>query len=70
VYLPFSLIPVDDEERLGPVTGFENNCFLLSLEEGGYQRFERALELSGEARLEVKTELAPAGPAPIQEEPL
>jgi hypothetical protein len=68
LYLPFSLIPVDDEERLGPVTAFEANRFLVSVEASGYQPFERALELRGEERLEVNAELAPVDHASIQED--
>jgi hypothetical protein len=59
LYLPFSFIPVDQQERVEPTGRFAHSRFVIRLEQEGYQPWEQVVELAGEESLEYEVALLP-----------
>jgi hypothetical protein len=59
LYLPFSAIPVDEEERVQETDLFQSNEFLLELHAGGHEPWQRQISLHGEREVDIKGVLVP-----------
>lgn len=58
-YLPFSVAPVDSEERIVPLDRFEGNRVEIEFRAEGYRSEKRVLELRGQPHERIEVELQP-----------
>lgn len=56
-YLPFSLLPVDQQSKLDPLENFEGNDFELKISASGYREWSELISLHGEPQKHVQVQL-------------
>jgi len=62
LYLPFSMIPVDQKTDLIPTNSFRNNHFHIAVNAPGYEEWSKDVTAMGEQRIDFEPQLVKKSP--------